>query len=208
MNGKILNEILQLGAKQALYREDGIWYHNLVKFPGVLFDKNGYVIFANKEEYYSTPNLQIKQDLHIKNGLGSLDKYIHFCYLDKLYIEENKYLREYPEKARRIRREIEAILRDRKLVDEIKLKYNNTCQICGLQLIIGKNKYYSEIHHIRPLGKPHNGYDTLDNMICVCPNCHILLDYNAISLDKNKFKEIKHDISEVNIKFHNSHIVK
>lgn len=208
MTGKVLIKILDIEAKQALYREDGKWYHNLTNFPGVLFDKGGYVVFPNKEEYHANSNLQIRQDLHIKNGLSSLVEYIHFNNLDKLYIEEIVNLRKSPEKARRIRREIEAILRNQKLVDELKLRYNNGCQICGTQIKIGENKYYSEVHHIWPLGKPHNGCDTLDNMVCVCPNCHTLLDYKVIYLNKETFKELKHDIADANIKYHNTLSVK
>ena len=170
MTGKDLIKILDIEAKQALYREDGKWYHNLTKFPGVLFDKGGYVIFSNKEEYHANSNLQIKQDLHIKNGLSSLVEYIHF--------------------------------------NELKIRYNNVCQICGTQIKIGENKYYSEVHHIWPLGKPHNGSDTLDNMVCVCPNCHTLLDYKAIHLNKEIFKVLKHNIADANIKYHNTLNVK
>lgn len=32
-----------------MYREDGKWYNNLTRFPGVLFDKNVYVIFNNEQ---------------------------------------------------------------------------------------------------------------------------------------------------------------
>lgn len=56
-------------------------------------------------------------------------EYIHFNNLDKLYIEEIVSLKKSPEEARRIRREIEAILRNQKLVDELKIRYNNVCQI-------------------------------------------------------------------------------
>lgn len=208
MIGKDLIKILDIEAKQALYREDGKWYHNLTKFPGVLFDKGGYVIFSNKEEYHANSNLQIKQDLHIKNGLSSLVEYIHFNNLDRLYIEEIVSFKKIPEEARQIRREIEAILRNQKLVDELKIRYNNVCQICGTQIKIGENKYYSEVHHIWPLGKPHNGSDTLDNMVCVCPNCHTLLDYKAIHLNKEIFKVLKHNIADANIKYHNTLNVK
>lgn len=92
-------------------------------------------------------------------------------------------------------------------MNKIKLKYNNTCQICGVRLIIGVNKYYSEVHHIRPLGRPHNGQDLLENMVCVCPNCHILLDYKAIFLVEETFKVIKHRISDINLKYHNSLVI-
>ena len=93
-------------------------------------------------------------------------------------------------------------------VDELKIRYNNVCQICGTQIKIGENKYYSEVHHIWPLGKPHNGSDTLDNMVCVCPNCHTLLDYKAIHLNKEIFKVLKHNIADANIKYHNTLNVK
>ena len=73
---------------------------------------------------------------------------------------------------------------------------------------ISENKYYSEVHHIWPLGKPHNGSDTLDNMVCVCPNCHTLLDYKAIHLNKEIFKVLKHNIADANIKYHNTLNVK
>lgn len=63
-------------------------------------------------------------------------EYIHFNNLDKLYIEEIVSLKKSPEEARRIRREIEAILRNQKLVDELKIRYNNVCQICGTQIKI------------------------------------------------------------------------
>lgn len=41
---------------------------------------------------------------------------------------------------------------------------------------------YSEAAHIRPLGAPHNGPDTEDNILCLCPNHHVLFDNGAISI--------------------------
>ena len=34
-------------------------------------------------------------------------------------------------------------------------------------------------------GIPHNGPDKLENMICVCPNCHVLLDFGVIRLNQS-----------------------
>ncbi len=212
MNGSYLNKILNLRAKHALYREDGKWYHNLKKFPGILFDKNGYIIFNNEEEYSSSPELQIRQDLHIVNGIENLSQYRKFTGFQKKLItgiiEDESSQKENDEEITRIRRELDIILRKKYLVYKIKNLYNNTCQICSTQLEIGKNKYYSEVHHIIPLGKPYNGSDTLENMICVCPNCHIRLDYKAIPLSIDFFRIIKHTISSENIEFHNSLIAK
>ena len=211
MNGSYLNKVLQLGAKHALYREDGKWYHNLRKFPGVLFDKNGFVIFHNEEDYKSCSELQIRKDLHVINGIESLGQYKRLSDFEKKLtngISDESSQKENDEETIRIRRELDIILRRKHLVGKIKNLYNNTCQLCSTQLEIGGNKYYSEVHHIIPLGKPHNGKDILENMICVCPNCHIQLDYKAMPLSIESFKEIKHKIAAEYITFHNSLITK
>ena len=44
---------------------------------------------------------------------------------------------------------------------------------------------YAEAAHIRPLGAPHNGPDTLDNTLCLCPNHHVLFDHSGITIDEN-----------------------
>ena len=41
-------EVEGWGKAPALYREDGKWYHHLKKFPGALFDFNGYIVFATR----------------------------------------------------------------------------------------------------------------------------------------------------------------
>ena len=39
---------------------------------------------------------------------------------------------------------------------------------------------YSEGAHIRPLGKPHDGPDQPDNVLC--PNCHVLFGAGAFAI--------------------------
>lgn len=41
---------------------------------------------------------------------------------------------------------------------------------------------YAEAAHIRPLGSPHDGPDDLTNLLCLCPNDHVLLDKGAITI--------------------------
>ena len=148
MTGSYLNKVLSINAKHALYREDGKWYHNLTGFPGVLFNKNGYVIFNNEEDYIKNPSLQIKKDLHITDGIKNLANYFKFTEREKELIEgidlkgEDKDDNE--ESTIRVIREIEIILRKKNLVDKIKKLYNKTCQICETQVVIGENQYYSE----------------------------------------------------------------
>ncbi len=59
--------------------------------------------------------------------------------------------------------------------------YRYRCQICNGRLETAAGPYI-EVTHIRPLGEPHNGPDTADNMLCLCPNHRILFDHGAFSI--------------------------
>ena len=104
----------------------------------------------------------------------------------------------------RVKTEIYRIIRDTELSKKIKSLYDNKCQICGNQLQLN-GKSYSEAHHIKPLGK-FNGPDKFDNLIVVCPNCHVKLDYGAIKIEMDKIKEKKHLIAQEYIDFHNQEL--
>ncbi|KSU49929.1 HNH endonuclease [Exiguobacterium indicum] len=104
---------------------------------------------------------------------------------------------------------ISRIVRDTKMTGKIKSLHNYSCQICKEQLELADGKYYSEAHHIKPLGNPHNGPDTADNIIIVCPNHHALLDYGAIELEESSLSQVEgHKISSAYIQYHNTHIQK
>jgi len=204
MTGYYLNKILSINANHALYHEDGKWYHNLKKFPGVLFDQNGYVLFRDQESYINQPGLQIKKDLFVTYGIESLHGYRTFTDLEKALIakiEPTEIKENEADDTIRVLRQIDVILRRKSLVNKLKKRYGNTCQICGIKLSIGLGKYYSEIHHIIPLGRPHNGKDVSSNMICACPNHHVQLDLKAIPLE---LKITKHEIAQESIDYHNS----
>jgi 5-methylcytosine-specific restriction protein A len=76
ITGKRLNAEWNVGARHALYREDGKWYHQLNQFPGALFDANGYVKFETEEDYRNSGYLQIAQDLHVPEGISSMPSYV------------------------------------------------------------------------------------------------------------------------------------
>ena len=102
-------------------------------------------------------------------------------------------------------REVNSLNRNKTLVLGLKKLYCNQCQICGTILKISDTVYYSEVHHIKPLGQPHNGPDTSSNMMVVCPNCHVQLDFGKIKILKDKlaFKS-PHDIDDKHIEYHNN----
>ena len=203
ITGKYLNGLWGVGAKHALYREDGVWYHPLEEFPGALFDKNGYVVFQNREGYISSPYLQHAHDLHVPSGIASIPGYVRVIN-DR---EGNEQTIDANNEVIQSKREISLRLRNKRLADKVKCLYHNTCQICNCRLQINVNQYYSEVHHIKPLGEPHNGPDVIDNMICVCPNHHVLLDLGAIEIDKNNLLvNREHTINDLYISYHNRNI--
>ncbi|MER6916523.1 HNH endonuclease [Streptomyces sp. NPDC000594] len=70
--------------------------------------------------------------------------------------------------------------RDSRVVRQVKEWYDHTCQICGTMIELPVPPYsYSEAAHIQALGAPHNGPDRIENVLCLCPNCHIRFDRGA-----------------------------
>lgn len=74
------------------------------------------------------------------------------------------------------------IVRNTKTAEEVKMIHNYTCQVCGIQLITPAGRY-AEAAHIQALGVPHNGPDTKENLLCLCPNDHVRFDTGTIVID-------------------------
>ncbi|WP_433827671.1 YDG/SRA domain-containing protein [Actinoplanes sp. CA-015351] len=105
------------------------------------------------------------------------------------------------------------IARVRALSRAIKVLHDFTCQLCGVRLAVA-GRGYAQGAHIRPVGRPHDGTDTADNLLCLCPNCHILFD-NGEVLVGDDFRIIStypnlgslslvdgHEISSENLAYH------
>lgn len=90
------------------------------------------------------------------------------------------------------------VVRDTDVSDYVKNLYDFTCQICNIRLTTTRGAY-AEGCHIRPIGRPHNGPDEVDNMLCLCPNCHVLFDEHAIWIDDN-FKIMGAVTGELSVK--------
>lgn len=76
---------------------------------------------------------------------------------------------------------VSRLLRDSIRARKVKALYDHGCQMCGTRLECPAGPY-AEAAHIRPLGVPHNGPDTEDNILCLCPNHHVLFDNGAVSI--------------------------
>jgi hypothetical protein len=76
ITGKYLNDKWGVNARHALYRENGSWYHLLERFPGALFDANGYIMFETKRDYEGCHYLNIGQELNVPGGIASIPGYV------------------------------------------------------------------------------------------------------------------------------------
>lgn len=99
--------------------------------------------------------------------------------------------------------------RDVPLVRALKSLYEDRCQICGEVLVLPGGRRYSEAHHIRPLGRPHCGPDSSKNLMIVCPNHHVLLDYGAIALDASAILlHPAHQLGREFLQYHNEVLIR
>lgn len=80
------------------------------------------------------------------------------------------------------------IIRNTELVDDLKNQYNHRCQVCDEKRYRSKGVGYAEGHHLRPLGRPHNGPDIASNILILCPNCHADFDYGMLKLDSESLR--------------------
>lgn len=78
---------------------------------------------------------------------------------------------------------VERVVRSVSVAAAVKQLYADTCQACSTRLDLPGGRRYSEGAHIRPLGGNHKGHDTPSNVLCLCPNCHVLFDNGAMIID-------------------------
>ena len=75
-SGRAFNKKWKVGAKHALYRQDGKFYMQLMRFPGALFDENGYVLFNTEKEYLNCQSIKIGARVNVEGGISNLPNYV------------------------------------------------------------------------------------------------------------------------------------
>lgn len=80
-----------------------------------------------------------------------------------------------PGQPRRAEVRTSRVIRDTDVARWVKEQYDYTCQVCRTRLQTPGGAY-AEGAHIRPLGRPHDGPDEPQNILCLCPNCHVVFD--------------------------------
>jgi hypothetical protein len=76
LTGRQVNQEWEVGARHALYHHEGQWYHQLLRFPGALFDCNGYILFETRDVFRNCSYLNITQDVHIPQGIAAIPGYV------------------------------------------------------------------------------------------------------------------------------------
>ena len=111
-----------------------------------------------------------------------------------------------PDTPKRVETTTYRVLRNTKKAKDIKWLYDSCCQICGETIMLG-DRPYAEAHHIKPLGSPHNGPDHESNILCVCPNHHVMLDYFAVALNLTDLRlHQAHSLNPEYIAYHNRQV--
>ena len=113
------------------------------------------------------------------------------------------------DKPDRVAVNVYRILRDTALARRVKNMHDFECQICGHTITLQDGSSYAEAHHIKPLGSPHNGPDSIDNILCLCPNHHVELDYGIAAISLKELRKVSgHKINLKCVKYHNQKIRK
>ena len=96
------------------------------------------------------------------------------------------------------------ILRDTALARWLKVLHQFECQMCGSTIQLRDGSRYAEAHHVRPLGVPHSGPDTADNILVLCPNHHAMCDLLAVRLSRGQLRVAgDHRVAEIHLEYHN-----
>jgi len=108
---------------------------------------------------------------------------------------------------------VQRIVRDTQIAKAVKTKHACKCQVCGTA-IVTPSGLYAEAAHIQPLGRPHNGPDIEANVLCLCPNHHVMFDsgafriaddFSLLGLEGVLRRVAQHTIDPVFLTYHREH---
>lgn len=117
--------------------------------------------------------------------------------------------------TQRVKSTIQRIVRNTELATYVKQIYEYQCQVCRTHVVINGG-LYAEAAHIQPLGRPHNGPDVLANILCLCPNHHVMFDFGGfgiadnltlLKLDGNLFIKPNHQVLPQYLQYHREHFL-
>ncbi len=173
-------------------------------------------VFAPARGYRYDGLYRVADYWHDRGQAGFLIWRFRLCKLDASLFQPTGVFDAQGEavgEARRQQITYQRIIRDTQQGREVKALYDYHCQGCEIRLE-GSAGPYAEAAHIRPLGRPHNGPDTRENLLCLCPNHHVLLDYGGFAITdsltilgsgRKLIVKQEHKISVEHIRYHRNH---
>ena len=103
---------------------------------------------------------------------------------------------------------VNRIVRDTAVALKVKALHDFVCQSCGEVMTLGDGRRYAEAHHLRPLGGEHRGPDVAENILCLCPWCHVEFDYGVEEWQMHEFRAVNgHEIGAEYLDYHNDVVV-
>jgi len=94
---------------------------------------------------------------------------------------------------------VSAFPRNPRVVEWVNAVEASKCQICGKAIELPDGSRSVDIHHVWPLGYPHNGYelgyDLVDNVLCLCPNHHREMQLGIFYIQPDTYRIVYHDES-------------
>jgi 5-methylcytosine-specific restriction endonuclease McrA len=210
--GRALNKEWGIGAKHALYRENGTWYHRLTAFPGALIDAHGYILFTTEQAYLQCPSLQIGKEIGVPGGIAQIDGYVRVESPDDVSTSQTESAE--PKDLDQVTSDHPAVdmstltVREGrlKLVEHFRRERNReiikakkqqvlratgclTCEVCGFDFarVYGHlGRGFCEVHHKVPLAEVGTKVTTkLEDLAILCANCHRMVHRT------NPFKSIE-----------------
>jgi len=204
-----LNKEWKIAAVQARFRETGNFYATLKKFPAALLDRYGYVLFASKEEYLTSPYLtHYTKLIRVAKGISKMPAYVpagdayalpgltpEFTTASSFVEDLDLHSYEVTEGNRRlvlhIRRE-----RNQSIVKKKKKSAKSLqCEICGFSFhaTYGADAAdYCEVHHCKPLSEIDESTKTrLCDLAIVCSNCHRVIHIRKAPLPPYTLDEVR-----------------
>jgi putative restriction endonuclease len=98
-------------------------------------------------------------------------------------------------------------IRDSAMAREVKSIYDFRCQVCGVTIEGFEGRPYAEGAHVRPLGRPHLGRDTRENLLCLCPNHHTQLDNGGLLIADDMTVEDRFGTTFAELTFKQKHLL-
>jgi hypothetical protein len=76
ITGKSLRQKWNIPAKEVFHHQGGSFFMPLSRFPGAFCDRNGYLLFGDRNAYESSEYLRIGKRVNLRTALSKIPGYV------------------------------------------------------------------------------------------------------------------------------------